>query len=229
MGEIPLGTSGYSRYGVNLNPVTSPVYYIFAQTNTGPYTPTEWVAWLTTPDFESYDVINSNLAISADGFFAFPMPPGITQQPLSQTVLAGQNANFIVTATGSGLGYQWLSNNSGIPGASAPILSLTNVSPVNAGSYAVIVTNSSGSVTSSVAALAVALPPAFNLSFGAQGTIQLNANAPTGLTYIVQSATNLINPAWLPVLTNNTGNGGVVNFQASAAGVTLQFYRLLFP
>ena len=229
MGELPLGTSGYSRYGINLNPVTSPVYYIFAQQDTGPYTPTEWVAWLTTPDFASYQVINTNLAISADGFLAFPMQPGITQQPLSQTVLAGQNASFYVTATGPGLGYQWLSNNSGIPGASAPVFNLTNVSPGNAGSYAVIVTNSSGSITSSVAILAVAMPPSFNLSLIAPGTIQLSADAPTGLAYVVESATNLINPAWMPMLTNNTGNDGVVNFQAGTTGATLQFYRLVFP
>ncbi len=111
--SCPSGTSGYSRYGINLNPVTSPVYYIFAQTNMGPYTPTEWVVWLTTPDFASYFVTDANVAISADGIFQFPDAAGHYAAAPKPTVLAGQNASFNVTATGVGIGYQWLSNNSG--------------------------------------------------------------------------------------------------------------------
>ena len=229
MTELPLGTSGFSRYGINVNPVTSPVYYIIAQRNTGPYPPTEWVIWLTTPDFASYSVNSANVGITAGGILEFPTPPGIAQQPQDLTVLAGQNASFSVQATGSGLGYLWLSNNLVIPAASVPILGLTNVSAAAAGPYAVIVTNSFGSITSSVATLTVALPPAFSVSSVATGTIQLNANSITGLTYVVQSATNLINPIWVPVLTNNTGNGGLVNFQIGTEGATLQFYRLVFP
>jgi hypothetical protein len=229
MTELPLGTSGFSRYGINVNPVTSPVYYIIAQTNTGPYPPTEWVTWLTTPDFASYTVTSAYVGITADGILEFPTPPGIAQQPQDLTVLAGQNASFSVQATGSGLGYLWLSNNFVLPAASAPILGLTTVSAVAAGPYAVIVTNAFGSITSSVATLTVALPPVFNASSVAPGTIQLNANSVTGLTYVVQSATNLINPIWVPVLTNNTGNGGVVNFQTGTAGAAQQFYRLVFP
>jgi hypothetical protein len=57
----------------------------------------------------------------------------------------------------------------------------------------------------------------------------LNANSVTGLTYVVQTATNLLSPDWVPVLTNNTGSGGGVNFQTNTAGAGLQFYRLVFP
>ena len=227
--ELPLGTSGYSRYGINLNPVTSPVYYIFAQTNTGPYPPTEWVTWLTTPDFATYYVTSANVGISPDGILEFPAPPEITQQPLSRVVLAGRYASFSVTATGFGLGYQWLANNSGISAPSAPILNLTNVSTADAGTYFVIVTNSMGSVTSSVATLAVTLPPSLNLGLAAPGTIQFNANTVTGLTYVVLSATNLNHLVWVPILTNNTGIGGIVNFQTGTTDAQVHLYRLLFP
>ena len=229
MSELPLGTSGESRYGINLNPQTSPAYYIFAQANTGNYTPTEPLVWLTTSDFASFSVTSSNVPISAGGIFDFPLPPNITQPPQSQAVLAGQNASFNVLAAGSGLGYRWLSNNSSISGAAAPALNLSNVSTASAGPYAVIVTNSFGSVTSSVATLTVVLPPVLNLSPGIPGTVQLNANSVTGLTYVVQTATNLLSPDWVPVLTNNTGSGGGVNFQTNTAGAGLQFYRLVFP
>ena len=229
MSELPLGTSGFSRYGINLNPVTSPVYYIFAQSNLGPYTPTEWVTCLTTPDFATFYVTSENVGITANGILEFPAPPQITQQPVSETVLAGQNASFSVTATGSGLGYQWLFNNTNVTGASDATFTLTNVSAADAGAYAVIVTNSLGSVTSSVATLTVAMPPRLKVGLSAPGTAQFTANTITNLIYIIQSATNLANPAWVPILTNDTGLSGLVSAQASTAGVPSQFFRLSFP
>jgi len=229
LSELPLGTSGLSRYGINLNPATSPVYYLFAQSNTGPYTPAEWVTWLTTPDFVSFTVASANLGITADGILEFPAPPAITQPPQSVTVLAGQNASFSVTATGSGLGYQWWSNGSGVPDASAPMLELTNVSAADAGPYFVIITNSLGSVTSSVATLTVALPPRLTIGFPAPGTIQMTAATRSNLTYVIQSATNLAPPVWISILTNNTGLSGLVSVQTNAPKIPMQFYRLLFP
>lgn len=229
MSELPLGTTGQSRYGINLNPTTSPVYYIFAHTNSGPFTSTEPVIWLTTPDFASFAVTNSEIAISAGGILNFPVPPIIIQSPQSQTVLAGQSASFSVAASGPGLNYQWSLNNNSITNAPAPVLNLTNVSAAAAGSYAVIVSNSLGSATSSIATLTVTLPPSLRLNTGLAGIIQLNANSITGLTYVVESATNLSHPIWKPILTNNTGNGGVVNFQTNAVNAPSQFYRLVFP
>ncbi len=134
-----------------------------------------------------------------------------------------------MAANGGELSYQWLKNSNGITGASAPILILTNVSGANAGSYAVIVTNSLGAVTSSIVTLAVAVPPTLNLAPGPLGTIQLSANSVTGLNYVVESAINLFDPVWVPVLTNITGFDGMINFQTNAAGAGSQFYRLVFP
>ena len=87
--------------------------------------------------------------------------PSITVQPQSQTVAAGTNVVFTVTATGVGtLSYQWQFNGVGISGATGTTLALSSVQPANAGSYAVVVTNSLGSVTSAVAVLTVAGTPA---------------------------------------------------------------------
>jgi hypothetical protein len=229
LSELPLGGSGNSRYGINLNPQASPVYYVFAQSNLGPYPPTEWVTWLTTPDFAIFLVNSANVPITSDGFLEFPAPPKITQQPADQTVLTGQNASFSVTAIGFELGYLWLSNNTAIAGASDATFSLTNVSISDAGIYAVIVTNTSGAVTSSIATLTVTLPPDFRVSSVAPGTIQLNVDSVTGLAYVVQSTTNLASPAWVPILTNNPGGTNTLNFQVTAPGAGQQFYRLVFP
>jgi hypothetical protein len=227
--ELPLGTTGTSRYGINLNPAASPEYYIFAKTNTGPYTPSESVTTITTPDFVTFYISNQLVPITPDGYFQFPAPPAITQEPVDTTVLAGQTATFSVTATGGGLGYQWSFSNNPLSGASNATLALTNVTALNAGSYAVIVTNDLGSATSSPAILTVAPPPTLIVTPPAAGAIQLNSTTVTGLTYVVLVATNLSNPVWLPVLTNNSGASGAINFQTNPAAGPVQFYKLVFP
>ncbi len=56
------------------------------------------------------------------------VPPAITVQPQSQTVLEGANVTFSVTATGAGtLSYQWQKNSVNISGATSRTLQLDNV------------------------------------------------------------------------------------------------------
>ncbi len=84
------------------------------------------------------------------------LAPAIIAQPVSQSVLAGSNATFTVTAAGAPpLSYQWRFNGTNIAGATATALILANVQPAQAGSYSVRVTNTFGSVISSNAALTV--------------------------------------------------------------------------
>lgn len=226
--QVYNNNSGKSLYSINVTPAVSPVYYIFSRTNIGPYAATEPVVWLTTSDFVSFALSNAIVPISTNGILLFPALPVITQQPQNASVLAGQNSGFSVATTGTGLGYQWYFNSNGLAGAAAPSLGLPNVTGVNAGGYFVIITNSLGSATSSVATLAVTAPPLLSFQTGISG-IQLNASSITGLTYVVQTTTNLAAPVWQPILTNNTGNGGTVNFQTNAPSVLSQFYRLAFP
>ncbi len=83
-------------------------------------------------------------------------PPVIGGQPASQTVPAGTNVTFSVSAAGSApLGYQWQLNSNNLAGATNATLTLTNVQAVNAGNYLVIVSNPGGSITSSNALLTV--------------------------------------------------------------------------
>jgi Leucine-rich repeat (LRR) protein len=84
----------------------------------------------------------------------------IATQPQSLTLGLGANAQFNVTATGiPPLTYQWQFNGLNLVGATNSSLTITNIQPINAGSYTVIVSNFPGSATSSVALLTVLLPP----------------------------------------------------------------------
>jgi len=83
--------------------------------------------------------------------------PSIVTQPVDQTVPAGSNVAFSVTATGAlPLSYQWYFNtNTLISAATANTLTITNAQLTNSGGYSVIITNSMGSITSVVANLTV--------------------------------------------------------------------------
>ena len=91
--------------------------------------------------------------------------PGITTQPSSQTVNAGQTATFSVVATGTApLTYQWQKNSVNIAGAVSPIYKTPATILSDSGStYRVIVTNSAGSTTSTAATLTVNPTTAINL------------------------------------------------------------------
>lgn len=95
-----------------------------------------------------------------------PGPPRITNQPMSQTVVAGSNVSFTVGVAESStpLSYQWLFSRDGIsyvniPGATDETHTMGNAQPTNEGKYKVNVSNASGSVMSSNAMLTVIVPP----------------------------------------------------------------------
>lgn len=114
-------------------------------------------------DAGNYLVIITNNYGSATSAVATLMVNGtltITNQPQNLTVTQGQNAVFSVTAGGTTpLGYQWYFNSSALSGATSSTLILTNVQTNQAGSYAVVVSNVVGSITSAVATLVVYVPP----------------------------------------------------------------------
>jgi len=84
-------------------------------------------------------------------------PPLIIAQPFSLTVTQGATANFSATVTGSTLNYQWSFNGAPISGATQSTFSINNVQGGNAGIYALVITNTTATVTSSVASLSVLL------------------------------------------------------------------------
>jgi hypothetical protein len=87
------------------------------------------------------------------------IPPVITQEPASATRYLGAPLTLTVAATGgSSLEYQWQKMEVNINGETNSSLTFSNVQPANAGDYRVIVSNASGSITSTVATVKVILP-----------------------------------------------------------------------
>jgi hypothetical protein len=92
---------------------------------------------------------------------AAPVAPTITTQPVSQAVTAGQTASFTVVATGTApLSYQWQRGGVNIAGAiSASYTTPATTTADNGASFAVVVSNTAGTVTSAAAALTVNAAP----------------------------------------------------------------------
>jgi Immunoglobulin domain/Immunoglobulin I-set domain len=123
----------------------------------------------TTPGMASgdngakFDVVVSNMAGSQTSTMATltvnaaAVAPTITTQPANQTVTVGQTATFSVTATGTApVNYQWQKNGANIPSATAASYTTPVTTSADDGAaFDVIVSNSTGSQTSTMATLTV--------------------------------------------------------------------------
>jgi alpha-tubulin suppressor-like RCC1 family protein len=157
--------------------------------------------------------------------------PSITQQPSSQSVLAGSNATFTVTATGQFLSYFWqlngtnLVNDTYVSGVNSPTLSLSAVFPgISDGTYQVIVSNRHGMVTSDPAVLTVLVPASIRTHPTAQSvvlssnaTFSANVNGTQPITYRWRrNGTDLVNDGRISGATTSALT--IANTLASDAG-----------
>ena len=85
--------------------------------------------------------------------------PSISAQPVGATLNVGAVLTLSVTATGTPAPtFQWKKNGANIPGATSSTYSIASVTGGDTANYAVVVTNSAGTVTSAIAAVAVLSP-----------------------------------------------------------------------
>ncbi len=151
-------------------------------------------------DAANYSVTVSNAAGSVTSSvvtLTVLAPPAITAQPVSLTNMVGATATFSVTVTGSPpMSFQWYFNGiNPLVGGTNSTLLLTSIQTNQAGAYAVLVTNTYGSVWSSNAVLTVNLLPtsvpiitSFNPIFGTAGT----RVTITGLNFSLVAASNIV-------------------------------------
>jgi uncharacterized repeat protein (TIGR03803 family) len=132
----------------------------------GSTTSTLVVSNVSSLNVGAYSVIVSNAAGVVTSLSAaltiVPSAPVITLQPTNQSILPGAPVTLNVAAVGNTpFFYQWkfndinLVNGLNLSGASSAALTISNVSPANAGTYSVIVSNSLGATASTGAVLSV--------------------------------------------------------------------------
>ncbi|MBK7712903.1 MAG: SprB repeat-containing protein [Bacteroidales bacterium] len=116
-------------------------------------------------DAGSYDVVVSGTCApavtSSPVTLTVNTAPAITTQPTNQTTCAGTSVRFSVTATGTGLSYQWRKGAVNIVGATASTYTIAAPIVGDAGSYDVVVSGTCApAVTSSGVTLTIDIPSA---------------------------------------------------------------------
>ncbi len=160
--------------------------------------------------------------------------PVIVAQPTNQVVFAGTTAQFTMNATSSiPISYQWYFNRTNpifSPSAFAT-LSLPNVTTQAAGLYSVLVANSLGSATSSVASLTVVTPLVTSVNRNTNKNVTLNFVGLPSSTNRVWASTNLASQAaWQVLSTNIADTNGLWHFiDTNAIGYPARFYRYSTP
>jgi len=190
----------------------------------GSQTNTLSIANLVTNNSLAYQVIVSlgNYSVtSSPAILAVQTAPVITSQPTSQTVVIGNTATFSVNALGSApLSYQWQANGvSGytnlidggqISGAGTNVLTISPVSANWGLAYRVIVTNSIGSITSSVASLTVA-----------PNTLNIDVDFGSGATQSGSAVVGAPGDVWNAVAATTGTIKNTANATLSGVGLTL--------
>ena len=137
----------------------------------------------------SYSVVVSNAygpVTSSNALLTVLSPPTISRQPIGQMLCPGGSWTFQVGASGDPApSYQWRSNGANISGTTASSYLVSGATRAQAGPYDVVVSNPCGSVTSSIALLAVALPGSV-VAWGDNTYGQ--CNVPWGLTNMASIA-----------------------------------------
>jgi hypothetical protein len=178
---------------------------------------------------------------SGDGLwlddFAASTAPVITAQPQNQVATATSNVTFSVTATGSGLTYQWRKNGTPILGETAASLTLNNVTRAAGGTYSVVVTSGGIATPSSAALLRVIVPQQLQTpQRGGGGQFQLRfADPDSGVggdlsRFEVHHTTNFIGAGTVWVTNSGTftlSNGKILFDDTGSVGAPRRFYRVI--
>jgi hypothetical protein len=163
--------------GTNLASATESLFRISEArpTNEGPYTV------LITNSFGSITSAQATLTLG--------VAPTVAVQPTNRAINLGSNATFYVSANGTQpFSYQWRFNSANLSGATTNSYKVVGAQQSNIGSYAVVITNAFGSVTSSNAALDlrpyIISPPTNQLVFvGSPATFSVVAGGSPTLAY----------------------------------------------
>ncbi len=139
-------------------------------------------------------------------------PPTILADLTSQNVTEGLNVSFQVSVSGTGpFSYQWFFNGAVLAGATSNVLTLSNVTSSQAGSYQVVVSSALGKVTSSSASLDVLQASLLRIAAAGNGAYSLSFGGAPNQTYSIQHSTNL-NSAWQVLATATTDSSGVFTY-----------------
>jgi uncharacterized repeat protein (TIGR01451 family) len=154
-------------------------------------------------------------------------PPTVVSQPTSLTVSPGASAQFAVAASGEGaITYQWVHNNTPIPGATTDTLQITSVSTSAAGSYVALIQGETGSAASAPAVLTVVQVRTFQEAM--ERLAQLTINGAQGQRYTVEYQNTIDSPSsWMSWTNFTFGSSPVTLTDNDSSNAPTRFYRVV--
>ena len=194
-----------------------------------------WAAdWTTLGEYGFFSAKGAGVAVPGSTGSVTPsivtQPAPVTLNPTT-TVRLLQGTPFVVgvNAIGSSLAFQWYLNGNAIVGANGSTYNIAAPTPANSGAYTVVVTNASGSVTSTVPVnlTIVADPFAGFVNQGLVGVGRIPANQldATGLDTLggLFSAMTFVPNSWSK--SGSTISGRLVGLPDRGFGDGAQDYR----
>ncbi|MBI0326727.1 discoidin domain-containing protein [Burkholderia plantarii] len=193
----PVLSYQWLKNGAPIDGATSPVYDtpVMAVTDSG----TQYSVTITN---SAGSITSTPVTLTVN----VATPPVIVSDLTDQSVPFGQSVTFSISANGSNpLSYQWTHNGLPVGDNSASYL-ITQAQSSDAGSYAVTITNSAGSVTSRTATLDVSGTDASNLALGGIAKSSSDQNGGLVAAYAIDgsigtrwSSAPEVDPSWLEV------------------------------
>ena len=138
---------------------------------------------------------NAGSIVSSNAALGVILPASILQQPTSVSTNPGANVSFRVIAySPSALGFQWHKNGSVLPNQTNETLSLSSVTPEDAGVYTVVITDEIGSAVSAPANLIILVASA--IMHSPQGVTVIPGSTVTFSVVVTNGATLPIGYRW---------------------------------
>ncbi len=175
---------------------------------------------------------------SAPATLTVLIPARILQQPADALVRIKPdpqaapvtNATFVIAAAStSPISYQWLYNGSAVPGATDPVLTITNVQRANEGLYSVAITDAAGTIFSQAANLYPLITPTFVEHPTPQ---EVAPGAPVTLSVAITGSPRPFTYEWrrgsTPIVTNVSASAqDFITFAATNAVPSTNRYRVI--
>ena len=147
---------------------------------------------VSATDAATYSVVVSGVcgnAVTNSASLTVNQTVVVASAPVSLTNCPGTSASFSVSATGTGLSYQWYKGGSALAGQTGSSLVLSSVSASDAGTYSVVVSGVCGNAVTNSASLTVnqtvvvaTAPVSVTNCPGTSASFSVNATG-TGLSY----------------------------------------------
>jgi uncharacterized repeat protein (TIGR03803 family) len=164
----------------------------------------------------------------------FTSAPQVITQPANQPLWPGATATFYVTVSGANpFSYQWRKNGNNLTdggnvfGTTARILTLTNVTFGDVGTYSVVVSNALGNATSDGALLTILFPPQFQTATKSNTSLALTWTTVQGQRYQLQYKADLNAANWVNLGSQRTATNATITVSDPIGSNAQRFYRVI--